>query len=95
MTATKPPPAQDPADPRRDAGTLKQGIAADAALPSPRDVEDRIRFAKDSLPGQRDALRSGTLRNLHSSEIRIDVPDISATLDALRKLRPAREPGAR
>lgn len=38
---------------------------------------------------------AGALRNLHSSEIRIDVPDISATLDALRKLRPAREPGAR
>ena len=41
------------------------------------------------------ASAAGTLRNLHSSEIRIDVPDISATLEALRKLRPAREPGAR
>jgi uroporphyrin-3 C-methyltransferase len=41
------------------------------------------------------ASAAGTLRNLYSSEIRIDVPDISATLDALRKLRPAREPGAR
>lgn len=38
---------------------------------------------------------AGALRNLHSSEIRIDVPDISATLDALRSLRPARESGAR
>jgi uroporphyrin-3 C-methyltransferase len=38
---------------------------------------------------------AGILRNLHSSEIRIDVPDISATLDALRNLRPARESAAR
>lgn len=35
------------------------------------------------------------LRNLHSSEITIEVPDISATLQALRNLRPARESGAR
>jgi uroporphyrin-3 C-methyltransferase len=38
---------------------------------------------------------SSVLRNLHSSEISIEVPDISATLDALRNLRPARERGAR
>ncbi len=35
------------------------------------------------------------LRNLHASEISIEVPDISGTLDALRNLRPARERGAR
>jgi uroporphyrin-3 C-methyltransferase len=35
------------------------------------------------------------LRNLHSSEINIEVPDISATLDALRKLRPMPERGTR
>lgn len=35
------------------------------------------------------------LRNLHANEISIEVPDISATLDALRSLRPARERGAR
>lgn len=38
---------------------------------------------------------TSVLRNLHSSEISIEVPDISATLDALRNLRPARERGAR
>jgi len=38
---------------------------------------------------------TSVLRNLHSSEISIDVPDISATLDALRNLRPMRERGAR
>ena len=37
---------------------------------------------------------ANVLRNLHSSEITIEVPDISATLDALRALRPARERGA-
>jgi len=36
-----------------------------------------------------------TLRNLHASEISIEVPDISGTLDALRALRPARERAAR
>jgi uroporphyrin-3 C-methyltransferase len=36
-----------------------------------------------------------TLRNLHASEISIEVPDIAATLDGLRSLRPARERGAR
>ena len=35
------------------------------------------------------------LRNLHASQISIEVPDISGTLDALRSLRPARERGAR
>ena len=35
------------------------------------------------------------LRNLHASEISIEVPDIAATLDGLRSLRPARERGAR
>jgi uroporphyrin-3 C-methyltransferase len=38
---------------------------------------------------------TSVLRNLHSSEISIEVPDISGTLDALRNLRPARERGAR
>jgi uroporphyrin-3 C-methyltransferase len=38
---------------------------------------------------------TSVLRNLHSSEITIEVPDISATLDALRNLRPVRERGAR
>lgn len=36
-----------------------------------------------------------TLRNLHASEISIEVPDISSTLAALRNVRPARERGAR
>lgn len=37
-----------------------------------------------------------TLRTLHAAEISIEVPDISATLDALRNLRPpARERGTR
>ena len=35
------------------------------------------------------------LRTLHSSEIGIEVPDISGTLDAVRNLRPARERAAR
>jgi uroporphyrin-3 C-methyltransferase len=35
------------------------------------------------------------LRNLHSGEIGIEVTDISATLDALRKLRPMPERGTR
>ena len=39
------------------------------------------------------AQAASTLRNLQSGEITIQVPDISATLDALRSLRPAREPG--
>jgi hypothetical protein len=64
MAAPTPPPSQDPAHPRHDAGTLEQGIAGGAELPSPRSVEDRIRFAKESLPGQRAALRPGTLRGL-------------------------------
>jgi uroporphyrin-3 C-methyltransferase len=38
---------------------------------------------------------ASVLRNLYSSEIAIDVPDISATLDALRGLRPARESATR
>ena len=38
---------------------------------------------------------AGALRNLHSSEITIDVPDLSATLDALRNLRSARESATR
>jgi uroporphyrin-3 C-methyltransferase len=38
---------------------------------------------------------TGVLRNLHSSAISIEVPDISATLDALRKLRPMPERGTR
>ncbi|MBI4205947.1 MAG: uroporphyrinogen-III C-methyltransferase [Betaproteobacteria bacterium] len=38
---------------------------------------------------------TSVLRNLHSSEISIEVPDISATLDAVRNLRPARERGTR
>jgi len=38
---------------------------------------------------------AGVLRNLHASEITLNVPDISATLDALQSLRPARESGAR
>ena len=33
----------------------------------------------------------GTLRNLHDADISIEVPDIAATLDALRNLRLARE----
>lgn len=38
----------------------------------------------------------GTLRTLHSAEVSIEVPDISATLDALRNLRPpARERATR
>lgn len=38
----------------------------------------------------------GALRTLHAAEISIEVPDISATLDALRNLRPpARERGVR
>lgn len=37
---------------------------------------------------------ASVLRNLHSSEITIEVPDMSATLEALRSLRPVREPGA-
>lgn len=36
-----------------------------------------------------------TLRNLHESEISIEMPDISSTLDALRNLRIARERPAR
>ncbi|HYC47690.1 MAG TPA: uroporphyrinogen-III C-methyltransferase [Burkholderiales bacterium] len=36
-----------------------------------------------------------TLRNVHESEISIEVPDISATLDALRNLRIARESAPR
>ena len=36
-----------------------------------------------------------TLRNLHDSEISIDMPDISATVDAVRNLRLARERPAR
>jgi uroporphyrin-III C-methyltransferase len=36
-----------------------------------------------------------TLRTLHESEIDIDVPDMSATLEALRTLRAARERAAR
>ena len=36
-----------------------------------------------------------TLRNLHDSEISIEVPDISSTLDALRTMRLARERPAR
>jgi uroporphyrin-3 C-methyltransferase len=32
-----------------------------------------------------------TLKNLHDSEISIEVPDISGTLDALRAMRAARE----
>jgi len=39
------------------------------------------------------AQAAAALRNLHSSEIIINVPDISATLDALRNLRPVREAG--
>lgn len=39
------------------------------------------------------AQAAAALRNIHSSEITINVPDISATLDALRNLRPAREAG--
>ena len=39
------------------------------------------------------AQAASTLRNLQSGEITIQVPDISATLDALRSLRPVREPG--
>ncbi len=38
---------------------------------------------------------TSALRNLHSSEISIEVPDISATLDALRNLRPMRERSGR
>ena len=38
---------------------------------------------------------TSVLRNLQSSEISIEVPDISATLEALRNLRPMRERGAR
>ncbi|OGA44410.1 MAG: hypothetical protein A3G24_07165 [Betaproteobacteria bacterium RIFCSPLOWO2_12_FULL_62_13] len=38
---------------------------------------------------------ASALRNLHASEISIEVPDISGTLDALRNLRPARERRAR
>jgi uroporphyrin-3 C-methyltransferase len=38
---------------------------------------------------------TSALRNLHSSEISIEVPDISATLDALRNLRPMHERGGR
>ena len=37
----------------------------------------------------------GTLRNLHESDISIDVPDIATTLDALRMLRMTRERPAR
>ena len=37
----------------------------------------------------------GTLRTLHATEISIEVPDISATLDALRQLRRAGERSAR
>jgi uroporphyrin-3 C-methyltransferase len=33
----------------------------------------------------------GTLRNLHEGDINIEMPDISATLDAVRNLRLARE----
>jgi uroporphyrin-3 C-methyltransferase len=33
----------------------------------------------------------GTLRNLHESDISIDMPDVSSTLDALRNLRIARD----
>jgi uroporphyrin-III C-methyltransferase len=33
----------------------------------------------------------GTLRNLHESDIGIEMPDIAATLDALRNLRLARD----
>ena len=36
-----------------------------------------------------------TLRNLHESDINIEMPDIAATLDALRNLRVARERPAR
>lgn len=36
-----------------------------------------------------------TLRNLHQSDISIEMPDIAATLDALRNLRTARERPAR
>jgi uncharacterized protein HemX len=32
-----------------------------------------------------------TLRNLHESEISIELPEIASTLDALRNLRIARE----
>jgi uroporphyrin-3 C-methyltransferase len=38
---------------------------------------------------------TSVLRNLQSSEISIEVPDISATLEALRNLRPMRERGTR
>lgn len=38
---------------------------------------------------------ASVLRNLHASEITLNVPDISATLDALQSLRPARESGTR
>ena len=37
----------------------------------------------------------GTLRNLHEGDINIEMPDIAATLDALRNLRIARERPAR
>ena len=35
------------------------------------------------------------LRNLHEAEVSIETPDITATLEAMRNLRAARERGRR
>jgi uroporphyrin-3 C-methyltransferase len=41
------------------------------------------------------AQAAATLRNLHEAEVSIEVPDLDATLEAMRNLRGARERGAR
>lgn len=41
------------------------------------------------------AFAQGMLRNLHDTEVSIEVPDITATLEAMRALRLARDRGAR